>query len=187
MLKKLVLATLLTIVSFLGFPASTHASNLSTDLVASMDSVCDISIGNNLELLRQAYTQSPYVDQWYPRYKADERVKQHIFYSHMQNNDPEAGYDIAKFLFVDANTNGTINKIRYKMAYRTNGIYYSGMLRALTKNANSNFGLAKDSIGVIDGYSSRHQTWYSGNRKLSIITYQTTDKYHPYVIEVVRQ
>ncbi|TWH46219.1 hypothetical protein Salpa_2183 [Sporomusa sp. KB1] len=32
MFKKLVLATLLTIVSFLGFPASTHASNLSTDL-----------------------------------------------------------------------------------------------------------------------------------------------------------
>ncbi|MDF2636770.1 MAG: hypothetical protein K0R78_3644 [Pelosinus sp.] len=186
MVKKIVLVTLLAIISLLGVPTSTLASDLSADLVSSMDSVCDISIGNNLELLRQAFTKSPYSQQWYPRYKADERMKQHIFYSHMQNNDPEAGYDIAKFLFVDADTNGTINKIRYKMAYRTNGIYYSGMLRALTKNANNNFGLAKDSTGVIDGYSSRHQTWYSGSRKLSIITYQTADKFHPYIIEVVR-
>lgn len=187
MLKKLIFAALLAIGTCLSFPASTYASDLSVDLVASMDSVCDISIGNNLELLRRAYTQPPYTQQWYPRYKADENMKRHLIYSHLLNNDAEAGYDLHRVLFVDADANGTINQIKYKLLYRTGGIYYRSMVNALTKNAAAKFGAASESTGTADGRPAQYKTWKSGNRQLTLVTYDIpANKDHPFVIEVIR-
>lgn len=101
-------------------------------------------------------------------------------------NDAEVGYDINRALFIDATPDGTINKIKYRLTYRSNGLYYRDMLKYLIKDANSNFGTAKDSTGLIDWQTAEYKTWKVGARKLSIVTYQTSDKYHPFVIEIIR-
>lgn len=187
MLRKIIVVTLLALMSFPCFAFAREYDSSVDGLVTSMDSVCDVSIGNNLELLRQAFREEPYSQKWYPRYKADERYKQHLIYTHMLNTDPEAGYDINRTLFIDADSDGTINNITYILSYRTNGIYYSGMLKSLIKEATNKFGTPLCFTGQVDGRDAQFKTWTDGDRKLSIVTYYTPNsKFHPNVIRIIR-
>jgi hypothetical protein len=190
MLKKIIVFTLLSLIPLMCLTSTTYASSLD-DLVASMDSVCDISIGNNLDLLEQAFTKEPYALQWKLASKITNPKASLIYDPIYRASTPfyeeDGGYDITSRLYVYADNNRTIGRITYDMRYRTNGIYYSSNLKYLIKIATNKFGTPVDSMEKINGHVAQVKTWTVGKRTLIITTYnETYDRDHPYWISITR-
>ena len=187
MFQKLILTVLL---AFMCLTSNAYASS-TDDLVASMESVCDVSIGNNLVLLEQAFAQEPYSSKWKLQANNGSSKTSLIYdpiYKDYPNGAPsDGGYDVTSRLYINANDNKSINSITYSLRYRTNGVYYSGTLNFLIKKASANFGMPQESTEKINGHVAQVKTWSVGSRVLTIKTWnETYDRYHPYWIDIIR-
>lgn len=181
MFKKTILAILFFI---LLLPACSFASEINPslkDLTLSIDTLCGITLGSQIDAVRPSLQQPPFSLTWNPKY-----TNTYTFFVHTANKDPKIGYDLYRTLDLSHDLNGTINKVGYHLYFRSKESQYNNLVDALVQQANDRFGVPEEIDSPVGSRLAHHRIWSVDDKHLSVVTYELPGyiPQHPYIIIV---